>query len=480
MKIDMYQQVPEGFHSQLMETLDRLPEEKNQTNAKERRTRRKVRTVRKWAVLGAAAVLALGAVTVTASEIFKWQRQAKERFGVTEELEGELTLNGVSQQENMSVESQGLEIQLLQSVRTERSCYYLCRLVLPEKITVDEDTVFERVDAESDAALGGVTANLVLDPDSGEQVLLEVEVLLEEGTDYTGQTATVHLSNLVQTEKTEITGVLLEGEWELPLTLLGETGSSVYRVEQNVRFGNHEVRVEKIEASPFELRVYMDQEEAQHALTYCQARVTGIRNTDSSVTMEQSGMGSRFGYTDEETGAYYCRVELEQAIDPAKLMGLIFNDGEMELSFTATGNPSSDTGESGPAKVEGGISGGDAYVPDTELPGNVRRLYQRFGHEIVTDGEGLYIHDMTCGLAAKVLDLKELDYDQEKGGEIVPFSRTQAYILPYEGCGTVYVFGLAADENGEHALSSVPAEQVLETESYRTFRENMLETSDGI
>lgn len=467
MKIDMYQQVPEEFHSRLMETLDRLPEEKKQKNAK-------VFPVRKWLVLGAAAVLALGAVTVTAAEIFQWQRQAKERFGVSDELADELTLNGVTREENTVVESQGLEIRLLQSVRTEDSCYYLCRLSLPEGISVNPDIVFENISAEADVELGGLTADVVADSENEEQMLLEIQILLEEGINYTGQSVTVHLSNLAQTEKTEITQMLLEGNWNLPLTLLGETETVLYQVGQKVPFGEHELLIEKVQASPFELRVYMDQEEAQHALTYYQTAVTGVRNVDGSVTDENGGMGSRFGYVEEEIGAYYCQVELEQAIDPAKVAGLIFNDGEMEISFLELAD---DLETDDPAEEENGkkTSGADVYFSDTELPEKLQTLYERYGHEIVTDGKGLYIHDVTCGTAVKVLDLTELSYDQEKGGEIVPFGRTQAYILPYESSDVVYVYGLTADQNGEHLLSSMPAEETLQSESYQSLKENMLE-----
>lgn len=486
MKIDMYQQVPESFHGQLLAALDRLPEEENQNSIKHGTKRRSA--FRKWLVLAAAAVLALGAVTAAASEIFKWQRQAKERFGVSDEVEDELTMDGVTRQENTTVQAQGAEFRLLQSVRTGRSCYYLCQVNLPEGIAVDEDTVFGKVYAET--AEGGAkeelydcTADFVRDSLETEQILMEIEVFLPEGSDQGEQEVTLHISDLLQTQKSEVTGTLLEGEWEIPLSLPGQTGAVVYEAGLKAALGGHELLIKKVQAEPFELRLYTEQEEAQHAMMFYPVSITGVRNSDGSLTEEAFCM-NKFGHVDEDTGEFFYRVTLEQAIDPAKITGVVFNDGEAEIDFVAgtvktDGAPAEGGSGRAEASPEGNKAGIDVTVSDTELPEDIQALYRRNGHEIVTDGKGLYLHDISCGRMCLVLDLEELDYDRAKGGEIVPFSTDMAYILPYEGSETVYIYCLSAI-GGEHSLSAVPAEEILESEHYQSCRQNMLEVRDAV
>lgn len=474
MKITMYQNVPEEFHRRLMDTLETLPEEEQHVNGEHIKIYRRP-GLKKWLVIGAAAVLALGSMTVAATEIFKWREQAKERFGVSDELEDELTMSGVTRPESTVVETDSIDFELLQSVRTGNSCYYLCEIAIPEGIAVDEDTIFESFDVEANVETDGMTANLVWDEQEENRLLLEIEIFLPEGTDCAGQEAVIHMSNLVRAPKTEVTEILLKGNWELPVTLLGETEQAVYEVNQRLTFGTHEVLLQKVQAGPFGLRLYMEEEEARHGLMYTPVSVTGIRDEDGSLVKEDFGI-NRFGRTDEATGEFYFEVSLEQAVNPGKMRGIVFNDGELEIDLlTGQNHRGSDSGNPG-SGTEASLP--DVTVTDEALPEQVQILYQRNGYEIITDGEWLYIHDMTCGTATGVLELSGLDYSQEKGGEIVPFSTNMAYILPYEGCDTVYIYGLTA-EDGEHLLSAMPAEETLESESYQLHREAMLKVRDG-
>lgn len=453
MKVDMYKKVPESFHSQLLETLDQLPEEKKQSFAGNRS--------RKWIVLAAAAILVLGTMTVAATEIFKWNEQAKKHFGVSDDVEDELTMDGVTRQEEIVVQKQGFEFRLLQSVRTGRSCYYVCEVTVPEDMVVDEDTIFEDCWIETDVETNGCVADFTYDEQKEDQLLLEIEVLTRDGIDYEGKEAVIHLSNLVQTEKTEIQEILAEGEWEIPVTLLGETEDVVYEVNQKITFGEHELLIKKIQAGAFGIQMYMEKEESLHALMYYGVSLTGVRSVDGSLTEQEVGI-NKFYHTDDSTGEFYYEITLDRAIDPAKVAGLVFNHGEIELSF------SGDSKIQIPENMTGRWTAG-------ERPEEAQVLYERHGNAVFTDGSYLYLQDITCGKISCLLDLSELSYDQEKGGEIVPFSVTMAYILPYEGSDIMYVYGLAWDENGEHFLSEVPAKSVLESDYYELQRGYMLE-----
>lgn len=454
----IYQEVPERFHAQLMETLEKLPEEKTEK-------RRKSLGARKWLV-PLAAVLVLGTMTAAAAGIYKWQEAAKARFGVSGELEDKLTMDGVAREEHTVVTEAGLEFRLLQSVRTDRTMYYLCQVTLPEGIKINEDTAFESGDYESDAEFGGITWNFVHDSREEEGYLLEIELRLLDGVDYAGQEATICLRNLVQTEKTEVTDMLLEGEWKIPVTLSGDVDTVLYDVAQPAEFGGHTLQVQKVEVSPFQLELYMDEEESRHALEYYSVAVTGIRNKDGSLTEEEYYI-NQAACTDDATGEFYYRVELDPAIDPAQISGIIFNHGESEIALG--GWSASDTEKQGNTAQNTGADKWEDGMPPT----GSKTLRERYGKAIVTDGKNLYLQDITCQKTLSILDLETLSYDPEQGGEIVPFASGPIFILPYEGSEIMYYFDPTPNNQGD-TIHEVEAESMLSTSGYQIYREAML------
>lgn len=451
----IYQEVPERFHAQLMETLEKLPEEKTEK-------RRKSLGARKWLV-PLAAVLALGTMTAAAAGIYKWQEAAKARFGVSGELEDKLTMDGVAREEHTVVTEAGLEFRLLQSVRTDRTMYYLCQVTLPEGIKINEDTAFESGDYESDAEFGGITWNFVHDSREEEGYLLEIELRLLDGVDYAGQEATICLRNLVQTEKTEVTDMLLEGEWKIPVTLSGDVDTVLYEVNQQIRLGIHTLEIEKVEASPFLMKLYMEEEESQHALRYYPTAVTGIKSGDGNFT-EQACYLNTSGHSDENTGEFYYSISLDSAIDPTRITEILLNQGEARIT------PGSPEGE----KTEAVPDPEADQWKDGELPADAWTIQERYGNEVAADNEQLYLYDITCRKIKSVLDLTTLSFDREKGGEIVPFGLGTVYILPFEKSDVVYAFELVENDQGEHQIYEMPAEQVLSSDSYRSHREAML------
>lgn len=453
MRENIYQSVPAGFHAQLMETLERLPEEKKRKTVS-------VPSARKWLV-PLAAVLALGTMTAAAAGIFKWHEAAKNRFGVNDELEDKLTMDGIARSENTVVNEDGMELQLLQSVRTDDSMYYLCQVTLPDGMEIDEDTVFESFDYEADVEIGGLTVDFVNDSQNEGQHLLELVLYLADGIDYAGQEVTVHLYNLVQTEKTEVTGVLLEGEWEIPVTLSEDVDTVSYEVNRQMAFDGHILQVRKVEAGPFWLKLYMDQQESQHAFQYSPIAVTGVRKTDGSLTEEEAYLNTA-GHADDSTGDFYYLVDLSSAIDPAQVSGVVFNHGACEISFGAAAGREADL-MAAAGKWETG-----------EAPAGSKVIQERYGKAVVTDGDNLYLQDMTCGKILPILDLGTLSFDAERGGEIVPFGTGTVYILSYEGSDVVYVYEVTENDQGEHSIYEREAEEVLSSDSYQSHREIML------
>ena len=109
-----FPEVPEHVHQTVLSTLAGLDD----------RRVKKVKRMkkRKIVILIAAAAAVLG-MTVSASEIFKWNRRATEVFMADEEQQKELVTEQIAQEEYQTVSNAGLTIQAIQTIQ-DNNCFY--------------------------------------------------------------------------------------------------------------------------------------------------------------------------------------------------------------------------------------------------------------------------------------------------------------------------------------------------------------------
>ncbi|MGN0403443.1 MAG: hypothetical protein ACI4HQ_14465, partial [Acetatifactor sp.] len=275
--MNIYKGVPEFFHEQIVDTLEKLPKKKNAA-----------RKIKKLAPLVAAAVLAVSSLTVGAACLFQWHQTAKDSLGVNEDIAAQLTEQGNAKEEFSGVEANGVTIAAIQSVMTDNYCYVLLSVSVPEGITVDGDTLFKEVSVNSEAEFAGCVANLITDSVDGADSLWEVVLLKKDGVEYGGVQATISMEDIVQTEKTGIINTLVEGKWNLSFSLPEELNTLVMKESPEVKMGHHDVQINKVVVSPFAVRLYGEKEELQHAAYYQNVRVTGVRYQDGTVITENS------------------------------------------------------------------------------------------------------------------------------------------------------------------------------------------------
>ncbi len=436
MKKDIYKEIPKQLHQQFMETVSQLSEEEKG---------RKVRKLgtRKMIVGIAAIVAAFSTLTVGATALYRMHRTAAEQLGVNPSLAEQLVTDGVAKEESVTVSGEGLRIQALQTVYRENSVYLLLDVEVPEEVTLNEDVLFEHCEVSSEMSFAGCVDNMISSSIEGNHVFWEVELLFPAGEVSTGEDVTIRLTNLVQTEKTLITDTLVEGVWELPIQLPAQADTCVYLCEKKVVLGNHLTGLKRVEAGPFGIQLYLEQEDVQHCLQYQNLKLTAVKYTDGRQVKEEAVVNQKKLHKNQETGDVYVELELVNAIEVDKLDALMFS-GNQELSLLDTG--------------------------DSELPGQnpaqrIERtdsctlLYEKQGHELWTDGANIYLEDTDCGMTETILDLQKLSYDVSKGGEIAvgPGGNT-VIVLPYEDSENVYIgnvaYGLNAEENVHRAERS--------------------------
>ena len=497
MKRDIYKEIPEDFHDRFCQTLTRLEDTPVKSG----------RNYRKYGIILAAAVLACASVTAVAAGIMEWHEKMSQHFGTEKELEDKLSMENVAVPQNAVTEGNGLEFRALQAVRTDTYDYFLVEMTVPEKVRWNSDIIFEECEAGGGAY--GCVAGFDHDSFADHKVLLELQVLYGEGETPKEEEICVRLKNLVQTEQLNITEYLAEGEWELNLSLPPAEANTVrFYPESSVILGGHELLIEKVDISPFRVRLYTEREFGLHAVWGNSILLTGILYEDGTV-VEESGLNFSFsGHTDEK-GDFCFEFPLENAVDTDKVAEIVISDNgeERRLSFGqgegGEKKHSSGQDESGEEKrsfeqsesreekrssgqSESGemrkLASGKNVTEDTDADGMIlpmgieaegtrsivdaHLLYVRFENVVLETCGSVYLWDARCGGWQELFCLDEYGFSWEDGGEFCMGNASQLLFLPRAGSEEVYMYEIA----GQNMLT-LDAETFWPWATYDSYRE---------
>ena len=375
----IYKNVPERFHSQFMDTIHTI-EEKQEKHYRRHGTKRMI-------LLVAVLVLVLSTITVGATYVFRWNQAALDWLGVSEELAGQLNEEGVAKQEYAADSDAGIEISAVQSVMTDDYCYVLLSVSAPDQISLDE-VLFRETYVESDVGIERCVVNPALYDIEDNGYLWEAILYIDDAVGYSGADVVIVLNDLY---KTGIDETLVEGEWRIPLTLPSESEILEINQERTMQIGHHEVNIKKTEVTPFQIRLYGDEEELKHAIHYVLQRVPGIVYQDGTFIEEDTAITVGRGRSDQDAGEYYIALELPTAIDIRQYADMVFEE-QKDMSSPMTWS-------------------------EDELS-RMDILQDRVGHKILFDGVKFLLWDEKCEVGTEIFDLTELGYDVD-GGDLI-------------------------------------------------------------
>ncbi len=433
MRKEIYREIPEQLHQQFLDTISQLP-------GGEKKRRISTFSTKKVIALVAAVVAALSTLTVGATALYRMHRIAAERLGVDSSLAEQFVTDGVIREETGVAATDGLRVQALQAVCRENSVYLLLEVEAKKGIELNEDVSFESSEVTGEMSFTGCTADIISSSIEGNHAFWEINLLFPMGGAYTGGEATIKLTNLIQTEKALEKNTLVEGTWELDVQLPTQADTCVYLCEKPVLLGKHMVELKRVEANPFSMQLYLEQEDARHCLQYQQLQLSAVKYEDGRLVQEAAVVDQKMLKKNKQTGELYVQLYLENAIEADKLDTLIWDEGQeislldwcMDENYEQTASQTED------------------IMDDWTL------LYEKEEHGIWTDGMKIYLEDMRCGMREVIMDLAKVNYDTSKGGDIAigPGGKT-VVVLPDEDSNKVYVgnvaYGLNADENMHEA-----------------------------
>lgn len=252
---NVFPEVPQGFHEAVQSTLE--------TQILNKTERKKVMKKR-FPIVLAAMIAALGVTAAAAAYIIQWNDKLAERFDANEEQQNQLASDSAIASVDQTVTENGLTVTAVQTLGDKNGVYLLFDVKAPEGITLSDENLFEGTSVEIEGIENGAnysggfmsdTDQDVSSPDSTNERYYEIWLSNADQADWNGKKITVTFSNLQADNGKLDMYTELEGKWALSWTLSYTDHAQTFEINQTYDIGGHEVVVKSIELSPLSMTI---------------------------------------------------------------------------------------------------------------------------------------------------------------------------------------------------------------------------------
>ncbi len=329
-----FPEVPEHVHQTVLSTLAGLDS---------RKVKKVRRMKKKKIIILAAAIVAVLGMTVSASEIFKWNQKAAEVFVADEEQQKSLVTEQIAQEEYQTISDSGLTIQAIQTIQ-DNNCFYALFEVTAEdesmQITPDHSMKFSTDYPDSENPFSMLSWYFV---DENRQTVSNSRYFEIIGTKSNPGNEDLNLkirftSLNASGGKAVDAGPVLEGSWEFTLNLHA-TEPVRYEINKEYQIAGCTVMVREIELTPISVKVVCDEEDVRQLETLEGINleeadnlrslfVNGIRYQDGTVVEEMGHQELTAGYGN---GNYTKTARFSSVIDVDRVSALLVGDNMDEI-----------------------------------------------------------------------------------------------------------------------------------------------------
>lgn len=331
-----FPEVPEHVHQTVLSTLAGLDERKG----------KRVNRMKKGKaiILIAAAVAVLG-TTVSAAEIFKWNRRAAEVFEADEIQQNKLVTEQIAQDTSQTVTDDGLTIEAVQTVQDNNCFYALFEITAKDEsiqITQDHSMSFLYDFQDGESPFGALGWHFV---DEESQTVSNSRYFEIIGTKTRPGSEDLHMK--IQFTSLNAPGAkamdgepILEGNWEFVLDLHAIEPIR-YDLNREYQIAGYPVTVKTVELTPISAKLAIDEEDARQL-----EKLEGVNldQTDSLSSLWINGIKYQDGTIIEEDGfqeplirlgdgVYEKTAKLTSVIDTDKVSALLVGESMDEIAL---------------------------------------------------------------------------------------------------------------------------------------------------
>lgn len=331
-----FPEVPEHVHQTVLSTLAGLDERKG----------KRVNRMKKGKaiILIAAAVAVLG-TTVSAAEIFKWNRRAAGVFEADEIQQNKLVTEQIAQDTSQTVTDAGLTIEAVQTVQDNNCFYALFEITAKDEsiqITQDHSMSFLYDFQDGESPFGALGWHFV---DEESQTVSNSRYFEIIGTKTRPGSEDLHMK--IQFTSLNAPGAkamdgepILEGNWEFVLDLHAIEPIR-YDLNREYQIAGYPVTVKTVELTPISAKLAIDEEDARQL-----EKLEGVNldQTDSLSSLWINGIKYQDGTIIEEDGfqeplirlgdgVYEKTARLTSVIDTDKVSALLVGENMDEIAL---------------------------------------------------------------------------------------------------------------------------------------------------
>lgn len=331
-----FPEVPEHVHQTVLSTLAGLDERKG----------KRVNRMKKGKaiILIAAAVAVLG-TTVSAAEIFKWNRRAAEVFEADEIQQNKLVTEQIAQDTSQTVTDAGLTITAVQTIQDNNCFYALFEITAKDEsiqITQDHSMSFLYDFQDGESPFGALGWHFV---DEESQTVSNSRYFEIIGTKTRPGSEDLHMK--IQFTSLNAPGAkamdgepILEGNWEFVLDLHAIEPIR-YDLNREYQIAGYPVTVKTVELTPISAKLAIDEEDARQL-----EKLEGVNldQTDSLSSLWINGIKYQDGTIIEEDGfqeplirlgdgVYEKTARLTSVIDTDKVSALLVGENMDEIAL---------------------------------------------------------------------------------------------------------------------------------------------------
>jgi hypothetical protein len=260
-----FPEVPQSFHETVQRTLDTLISNK---------TGRKKVLKKKFSIMLAAVIAALGVTASTAAYLLRWNDKLAERFGVNEQQQSQFAENGAVAAPDQTVTVNGVTITAIQTLGDKNGVYVLFTVKAPEGIELTK----EGSGISADVNIEGINhvgwcAQFVLDNEkpvsptgAANERYYELWLDNTKGENWNGKKITVQFSDLRDLNKGPDDNIIVTGKWNLSWKLSYMDQMQTFDINKTYTVNSHEVVVKSVEISPLSMTFELSGNGLEHLI----------------------------------------------------------------------------------------------------------------------------------------------------------------------------------------------------------------------
>jgi len=343
---NIFPEVPQSFHETVQRTLNSQILNK---------TERKKVMKKRFPIVLAAVIAALGVTAAAAAYIIQWNDKLAERFGVNEQQQNQLAENGAVADVNQTVTENGVTISAVQTLGDKQGVYVLFDVKAPDGVVLPKDDSGISIDVQIEGATnhdkmydgehvswsaswaeseGGAASGDYSEAPNERYYQLWLDN--KYGMDLNGKAISVSFGGFHGVNQETGENVEVQGTWKMSWALSYMDQMKEFDINQSCTINGQKITVKSVQISPLSMTFELSGNGLEHLISDSDLNEAGGLCSASLVkkdgtTVNEDPRGERCS-----GNTYTQDIRFEQVQNPDEITGFVLTFYHEAKDNTAT------------------------------------------------------------------------------------------------------------------------------------------------